>query len=384
MGLMESKTKYTNLKDSPQELSPIPTKNIRAQVGNEADSPTSPQSPGFDEEHHNRVAFLLEKLEKFEGEHGNISAFYYVLAASVILSVIIVLLRFTSEPVPPLQVIFLAFLITFLLNYFVLRESDILPYLESEEDSFQSKLCGGSFLFAIICFYYAQTMVSAEATLTIWFTAPLMTLAAERFVLKIVYSEKEHIAFGLGFLGALVICKPPLFWGSKTDGSLWGLIFAFLAAGFLTAGGLLVRKLHQHSSFTLNHIIGMFIILFLPLFFPMQGVVKLNIFDWVLILIIGVLAFVAILLFVRSFQLERSVRVLSASYLQLVFLVIVSILFGGSFGGVWSLFGAVAILASVFGIMVNTNLRIQVASNISGRHTASEFDMRVLPKHSIS
>jgi hypothetical protein len=354
-------------------------------------SPSSPASP--DEEFpdlENRFVQLMEKLDAFESVHGNLSAYYYMAGFAVILVFANILrMKFVSEEtgIPAIQVIFLACLISFLMNYYIIREAVILPYIEHEEDAFYSKCAGGGFLLSIVSLYYSMTFVSQHTVATIWFLAPLISLTAERIYSNISYTEKEQLAFVVGFVGTVLITKP--FTGSCEGDNcswFWGIIFAILSVLAFTASGNLVRKLHQYNHFTLNHILSMFVILFLPLFFPMQGVVKLSLIDWIVMLIIGVASFFGSILFVRAFQLERSARVYVTLSGVLVLLVLQSTIFRfGIFGGILSFIGGLIIIASIVVVIMNTTQIIQVPDAFYTKMSdAKELEMALIPKHSVA
>lgn len=350
-------------------------------------SPQGEQKLGDYEIPNNQLVDLLGKLDKFETTHGNISAYYYLLGVAIIVTLISILLNLTSKEVPPIQVLFLSFLVTFLLNYYIIRETQILPYIEHDEDAFYSKVTGAAALLSMVTLYYAQTFMSERAVLLFWFGAPLCALAFEVSYANIKYTQNEQMAFIGAYIGVFMVVRPFSGDGPAGNGEgsiFWGLVFAVISVISFTVIGLLLRKLRNYNHFTLNHIISMFIILFLPLFFPLQGVVKLTFFDWIVMLVIGALAFGGCIMFIRAFQIERSVRVFCMSYILLVFLVLQSIFFGGLFTGFTSLLGTIVILGCIFVIMMNTNLRIQGPTRMQQSSNFNELEMELLPKHSIA
>ena len=57
--------------------------------------------------------------------------------------------------IPFIEVIFVVFLMAFLINYYLIRESEISPYIEDENDNFVTKITGLTSFAGIILLIYA-------------------------------------------------------------------------------------------------------------------------------------------------------------------------------------------------------------------------------------
>ena len=54
-----------------------------------------------------------------------------------------------------IEILFMTFLCSFLMNYYLLRVGNIMPYIEKEEDNFLAKLTGFCGIGSIILLLYS-------------------------------------------------------------------------------------------------------------------------------------------------------------------------------------------------------------------------------------
>jgi len=127
---------------------------------------------------------------------------------------------------------------------------------------------------------------------------------------------------------------------------LTGLLIAIASALMMAVGFTFFNKLRAENYPSLNHIFSMIIVLFLPVFFPMQGVVRPILTEWLILIVAGIIAETGLLLFIRGLQLEQAGKV-SVFFLAQVGLSFLLEIFMGNFGGFWGLTGAFVAISCV-------------------------------------
>ena len=184
---------------------------------------------------------------------------------------------------------------------------NILPYIELEEESFQGKCCGFYALGSIILLFYSEKFISFESALFFWILSPLMACTLEVSTLHERYSRREILLILGTIAGSLFIIRPPVLdlRDSTLENSfidqLLGFIFS-MTSGFLLARLLVtLKKLREVHYATMTHIISIILMLFLPIFFPMQGLHPPGLYDWVAIIIISLVSLIAILMIIKAF-----------------------------------------------------------------------------------
>lgn len=68
-------------------------------------------------------------------------------------------MRFIRESAMPentiIEIAFISFLTAFLINYYLVRVGNILPYIDNEDKNFTAKLAGFSALFSMVFLLYS-------------------------------------------------------------------------------------------------------------------------------------------------------------------------------------------------------------------------------------
>ena len=130
-----------------------------------------------------------------------------------------------------------------------------------------------------------------------------------------------------------------------------GMIFALVGSLLFAISAVCVKRLNQHDYMTLTHLFCLFVVIFVPAFFPMQGVCKPAITDWLLMLVVSVFAYVGFLSFIKACQVQNGTgKVLSVLGLPLVGTVCAEMFLhkGGFWNHYWGIIGTIMIvIASV-------------------------------------
>ena len=181
----------------------------------------------------------------------------------------------------------------------------------------------------------------AEVT-ALAFSAPLWVVIFSMFFLSETIRLKRWIAVGLGFVGTIIISKPGF--DNLNFYYIYPIIFCIGFAGV----SILIRKL------TLVGEPVWLIAFYFSLFSGLGGLITLplgrwimpNTYDFVLLILIGLLGSVANLLLTQSYKLAEVTLTTPLKYLSLVFAIIFGFYFFKEVPTIYTLSGAGLIVAS--------------------------------------
>jgi len=181
----------------------------------------------------------------------------------------------------------------------------------------------------------------AEVT-ALAFSAPLWVVIFSMFFLSETIRLKRWIAVGLGFVGTIIISKPGF--DNLNFYYIYPIIFCIGFAGV----SILIRKL------TLVGEPVWLIAFYFSLFSGLGGLITLplgrwimpNPYDFVLLILIGLLGSVANLLLTQSYKLAEVTLTTPLKYLSLVFAIIFGFYFFKEVPTIYTLSGAGLIVAS--------------------------------------
>ena len=181
----------------------------------------------------------------------------------------------------------------------------------------------------------------AEVT-ALAFSAPLWVVIFSMFFLSETIRLKRWIAVGLGFVGTIIISKPGF--DNLNFYYIYPIIFCIGFAGV----SILIRKL------TLVGEPVWLIAFYFSLFSGLGGLITLplgrwimpNPYDFVLLILIGLLGSVANLLLTQSYKLAEVTLTTPLKYLSLVFAIIFGFYFFKEIPTIYTLLGAGLIVVS--------------------------------------
>ena len=181
----------------------------------------------------------------------------------------------------------------------------------------------------------------AEVT-ALAFSAPLWVVIFSMFFLSERIRLKRWIAVGLGFVGTIIISKPGFY--NLNFYYIYPIIFCIGFAGV----SILIRKL------TLAGEPVWLIAFYFSLFSGLGGLITLplgrwimpNTYDFILLILIGLLGSVANLLLTQSYKLAEVTLTTPLKYLSLVFAIIFGFYFFKEIPTIYTLSGAGLIVVS--------------------------------------
>jgi drug/metabolite transporter (DMT)-like permease len=248
------------------------------------------------------------------------------------------LIRFASESLEPLQVVFFR-------NFFALLF--MLPWLTSAGVSgLRTRRFGLHLLRAVVglvsmgLWFTSIALLPLAQAVSLNFTVPLFTTAGAALVLGEVVRARRWTATIVGFLGVLVIVRPGMQEVSPV------LMLPILAALTMAAAVLMVKTLSRTEDanamvFYMNFFLA-----------PLSLIPALFVWRWpdwptlAAMAGVGLIAVLAHILVARSFKLADASAVVPFQYARLPFTALVGFLFFAEVPDVWT-FVAAGIIAAV-------------------------------------
>lgn len=299
-----------------------------------------------------KVIFLFDQLFEFESRSSQLSGIYYIIIVMICSSVLINISDKVEHEIPGLQLLFIIVLVSFTLNYYLIREGHINPYLETEEAHSKAKLIGFLAIISIGSFFYAYQTSAKSFVLFLLFTSWLVSAIVERCIYKESYSRYDTLASLIVLAGAVIVNIPLIQIGEGeyifTQDFVVGIIMGLICCVSTGCLGVNFSRLGNFNILSINHVVLLIVLLFIPLFFPIQGLIPPNFLTWVVTILLGVMFFFIAIFFIRSLQLEKSTIILL--YLNLLVaanIVIETIFVSGILNTLWSYLGAALIVVGL-------------------------------------
>ena len=196
------------------------------------------------------------------------------------------------------------------------------------------------FVFSTYLFFYAISEISLPKALTLAFVAPICVTALSPFFLKEQVGIKRWMAVFLGFFGTLVVIRPGLIEFNLAT-------FAALGCGICYGFYLIITKKLSSSdnpllTLLLSGIVGTIIISpFLPSIWinPTSN-------QWILLVLIGLIASVAHLLLILSLKYADASKLAPLGYTEIITNIIISYYFFNELPDNWTYLGLFIIVPS--------------------------------------
>ena len=196
------------------------------------------------------------------------------------------------------------------------------------------------FVFSTYLFFYAISEISLPKALTLAFVAPICVTALSPLFLKEQVGIKRWLAVFLGFFGTLVVIRPGLIEFNLAT-------FAALGCGICYGFYLIITKKLSSSdnpllTLLLSGIVGTIIISpFLPSIWinPTSN-------QWILLVLIGLIASVAHLLLILSLKYADASKLAPLGYTEIITNIIISYYFFNELPDNWTYLGLFIIVIS--------------------------------------
>ena len=222
-----------------------------------------------------------------------------------------------------------------------------LPYLAKQKISIlgnQKLLLVLRSLFGLISmtlFFLSLKYIAMGAAVSIRYIAPIFAALFAIFLLKEKIKPAQYLYFALAFLGVLILK------GFDVEMDVTGMSFAIISALFAGLVYITIRKIgdRDHPVVIVNYfmIISAVIGGFLAIAewkTPMGN-------DWFVLLSLGVFGYFAQLYMTKAFQIGKTSIVAPLKYLEVVFTIILGLIWFNEIYSFWSILGILLIISGL-------------------------------------
>lgn len=254
----------------------------------------------------------------------------------------------SAEGIPVLEIVAARALVSLVLSFIDVRRKK-LPLLGQRKGLLCARALAGSVALYFV-YYSVANLPFAEATV-LQYLHPMFTAFLAIFFLKETLRWPTVFCVFLSFLGLFLIVRPAfLFGGISASYDELAIVAAILGAFGSGVAYVLVRQLSATEDPSV--IIFYFPLFALPLSLLLLGdnFVMPQGWQWLLLLLVGVMTQIGQIGLTRAMQTETASRATSFSYLQVVFAIILGWVFFAEIPSLWVYCGAALI---IIGSMVN-------------------------------
>lgn len=196
-------------------------------------------------------------------------------------------------------------------------------------------------LTSMILFFKSMTLLPAGTAVSLRYVAPIFAAVFALIWLKEKIKSFQWLFLAVAFLGVLILK------GFDTQINSIGMIFALSSAAFTGAVFILLRKIGDadHPVVVVNYfmIIAAIIagIMMIPYWKTPVGI------EWILLLSLGVFGYYGQLYMTKAFQKVETNTIAPLKYLEVIFTLLIGIVWFRENYTIWSLLGITLIIAGL-------------------------------------
>ncbi len=263
-------------------------------------------------------------------------------------SVMSLLVKMAGQNLGSQQIVLVRAVVTLLLSYALLRRVRIGMWGQRTG----MLLLRGVFGFvALSCFYYGVIHLPLADATVIQYTNPIFTALLAAWLLGERIGWRQAALVLLSMTGVVLMARPAFLFGAGSVALDPPVVAIALLGAILSAGAYVtVRSLGAREH-------PLIIVFYFPLVtvpaslpFALRGWVWPTLWEWLVLLGVGITTQIGQVYLTRGLQLEPAGRATSVAYLQIVFAGLWGVLFFSERPGVWSLAGALLIIGSTLAL----------------------------------
>ena len=261
------------------------------------------------------------------------------------------------QQIPVLEIVAARSIVSLAISYFALRRQGIAVLGERKVLLFARGLVG---FLALNCVFYGITHLPLAKATILQYLHPMFTAVLAVVLLKEHPTRGTLVCIALSFVGLLIIVRPQaLFSYTSGEGEMFAILAAIAGAFGSGVAYILVRKLSSSEH-------PLVIVLYFPLVsLPVSIVLLWDDFvmpkgvTWFYLLAIGVTTQVGQVALTKAMQTETASRATSFAYLQVVFAIVLGLVFYQEVPSWSTCWGAVLIIAGAY---LNVRLTLNTGS----------------------
>jgi drug/metabolite transporter (DMT)-like permease len=254
-----------------------------------------------------------------------------------------------AQGIPVLEIVAARALISVFISYADIKRKNISPWGQRKDLLIARGVAGA---IALIFVYTALAALPfAEATV-LQYLHPMFTALLAIVFLREYLQKSTLVCIVLSIIGLLIMVRPSfMFGGLAGNYPLWAVAAAVAGAFGSAVAYVLVRKLNATEDSSV--IIFYFPIMALPLSLFMLGdnMVMPQGWAWLSLLLVGITTQVGQVGLTKAMKTATASKATSFSYLQIIFAMVLGIIFFDEIPTMWTITGAVFIM---LGVVINT------------------------------
>ena len=203
-------------------------------------------------------------------------------------------------------------------------------------------------LISMTLFFLSLRYIAMGTAVSIRYIAPIFAAFFALFFLKEKVKPIQWLFFAIAFSGVLIIK------GFGAELQLEGVIFAVISAIFAGLVYIIIRKIGKgdHPVVVVNYF--MVISAVIGGFLSINGWINPVGQEWLILLSLGVFGYFAQLYMTKAMQVGETNQVAPLKYLEVIFTIIIGLIWFKEIYNIWSLVG---ILLIVFGLTLNVIIK---------------------------
>lgn len=201
---------------------------------------------------------------------------------------------------------------------------------------------------AMILSFYSVVHINLGDASTLLNTLPIFVALFSPTLLGEPFLKKQFIFIIISFLGIAFVVKPEF----VSTNYVYG--YALLASVFSAFAMICIRKLHRTDStliinfyFTIFATVATIPFIFMEFAWPTGA-------EWILLCVIGVLTTFYQICMTKAYRFGNASTIAPFSYVSVIGAYIIGILYFNEIPDVWSILGAIIIVASGIGVIIYT------------------------------
>ena len=268
----------------------------------------------------------------------NITGMIWMLAATIIFSVMHILIRYVSADIPPFEIIFLR-------NLFgvIILTPAIIKYGIAPLRTTKYKLLGGRAIInaiAMMCYFNALAISPLADVTALGFSAPIFATILAVIFFKEVIRLRRWVAIAVGFLGTMVILRPGII---ETDTGMMLVLFSAIAWAITLHIIKILSKTESSLTITIYMVVMMTPITLIPAIYVWVWPTMTQILWLILIALLGTVAQFAM---TQGMKLGDISVVMPIDFFRLIWVAILAWLIFAEIPDLFTWIGGAMIFAS--------------------------------------
>jgi drug/metabolite transporter (DMT)-like permease len=283
-----------------------------------------------------------------------------MLASAFFFSVMTFFVKYAGQRIPSHEIVQIRGIFMVIVTYGLIRRAGISPWGKRQNILWIRGVTGFA---ALTCFYYAVTHLPLATVTVLQYTSPIWTAVIAVPLLKEPITRRVVGAFVLSFAGIFAIARPSFLFGDVSSGLDLFAVGVALTSAFLSSGAYVATR---EAGKTERTLVIIFYFSLVSAVGPIPLALPVAIWptptEWLFLLGVGVATQVAQVFLTRGLRLVPAGRAMTIAYAQILFATFWGVLFFSEIPDVWTVIGALLVVAGTFIVSLGDRSGLSVPS----------------------